>query len=259
MKPIIIFLFFIYPIINKMGITDAKDESNLEITLEEGVFYNMTGYIEKGIELKLLSWDLKSFTGVEVGKYALKLYYVKSSKEGYATVVNKIIELGELEFRITSSRITTSNIENKWIYIAAPPPGTIGLYLTARHTDTYNELLTKQATYQVIIRNPNTFTVENCLEESTNNCQINPLTQSNMLLCLNWRRSDEFGTKCKFLLKDPKDTGILNASMQSFCSKNVYSEDCKCINRQLYDDLKDTNNLCSSGTMFLTEKKVFQC
>lgn len=67
--------------------------------------------------------------------------------------------------------------------------------------------------------------VEECLLTSVENCPINPQTNLPMHECMNWRRTDYVGEKCRNLLTE-KDR---DKSIANYCSSSANREDCRCV------------------------------
>lgn len=110
-------------------------------------------------------------------------------------------------------------------------------------------------------------------------CPVDSFISENntMTQCLNWRRKDELGEKCKDLLTEED----IKKSTQTFCDRFQYAQDCRCVNRGLdktYQARTDkhpdhdycwftpckhkgylvdytTNNSCSSGNVTLDLEK----
>lgn len=68
-------------------------------------------------------------------------------------------------------------------------------------------------------------------------CPINPDTGKEMATCMNWRRLDFMGQKCK-LIMTREDR---NKSVENFCTQNLLAEDCACHNRAFLDEYKNAN------------------
>lgn len=93
-------------------------------------------------------------------------------------------------------------------------------------------------------------------------CPTEPSTEKQFKKCLNWRRVDEVGKKCRELLptSDSRDKSI-----DTFCKTFTKAEDCKCVNR-IYNQqyIKDKPSHpehdycwyadCSSGYYLLPER-----
>lgn len=93
-------------------------------------------------------------------------------------------------------------------------------------------------------------------------CPTDPNTDKQFEKCLNWRRVDEVGKKCRELLPTSESR---DKSIETFCKTFTRAEDCKCVNR-IYNPqyIKDKPSHpehdycwyidCSSGYYLLPER-----
>lgn len=93
-------------------------------------------------------------------------------------------------------------------------------------------------------------------------CPINPETGVQFKECLNWRRTDEVGEKCRKIISDE----AIERSIDNFCNLNPTAEDCKCVSRGFQSDYNTLKNYhsdhdycwykpCSSGSYLVKDRK----
>lgn len=93
-------------------------------------------------------------------------------------------------------------------------------------------------------------------------CPINPETGKQFKQCLNWRRTDEVGEKCRKIISDK----CMERSIDNFCNNNPTAEDCKCVSRNFQSDYNDQKKYhsdhdycwykpCSSGSYLVKDRK----
>lgn len=101
-------------------------------------------------------------------------------------------------------------------------------------------------------------------------CPFDPIQNKRMDMCLNWRRADIIGKKCRSQLLNKKE--IRDNSAVDFCNTNIGADDCRCINRNTFLKFSDnrdvdgyghpycSNKVCNSGDYLIKpESEIIKC
>lgn len=227
---------------NKNFIIKDLEEISMNITTESEMKINNIKFITKETKIKFDD-DIKTQTViyknlknlVEPGVYNVDVF---NKRNGKILSKRKLFSFTYEDINI----ITPSTYE--WIQMGPPADSFILQAYNITTSKLPGEVVKLE--YDVDFRTPDEITLENykkeCCVVTSNNCPIDPDTNRRMTKCLTWRRGDEYGNKCRFLMKD--DEEYRNVTIDNFCSLYSEYEDCKCEQRfryKLYLDRKKDN------------------
>lgn len=214
-----------------MIITDITNKEELQI------------HVVPNTQISLHSWKLDS-SNISIGKYnvILNITYTDNNSE-IKTPFNKKISKQIQTFNIDSfgkEQATTRYIDiknKKWInldFLDWKIYTDINVNISVVKSDEEDSISPTFYIwrFRLISRTPEDMTVVLCGEAYPDENDENDKDK-----IMYWRTNTEYGKKCRLLISElPNKESFLDGLVDNFCILYKYSDECKCINRNLYKD-----------------------